>query len=115
MQIGAPAPTTIRRRTPMTKPKPMSANNAKFYIDGEWVEPATPQLYDVINPATEEPAGQISLGSAADVDRAVAAARRAFSAYSATSREERLALLNSIIQLYQRRGKTPARPMTAQI
>ena len=59
----------------MSKPKPMSVNNTKFYIDGEWVEPATPQIYEVINPATEEPAGQISMGSSADVDRAVAASR----------------------------------------
>ena len=90
-------------------PKPMSVNNTKFYIDGEWVEPATPQLYEVINPATEEPAGQISMGSSADVDRAVAAARRAFPSYSATSREERIELLNTIIKLYNRRGKTLAK------
>ena len=69
------------------------SNNTKFYIDGAWVEPAVPNLFDVINPATEEVAGQISLGSSADVDRAVAAARRAFPAFSQTSREERIALL----------------------
>jgi len=75
----------------------MSSNNTKFYIDGEWVAPAAPKLWDVINPATEEVAGQISLGSSADVDRAVVAARRAFPSYSATSREERLALLQKIV------------------
>ena len=74
----------------------MSSNNTKFYIDGEWVEPAVPKLLDVINPATEEVAGQISLGSGQDVDRAVAAARRALTTYSQTSREERLALLQRI-------------------
>ena len=99
----------------MSKPKPMSANDTKFYIDGAWVDPATPALYDVINPATEEAAGQISLGSAADVDRAVTAARQAFPAYSATTREERLELLNKIIKLYQKRGKTLARAMTAEM
>jgi aldehyde dehydrogenase (NAD+) len=56
-------------------------NNTKFYIDGAWVEPLTPHLFEVINPATEDVAGQISLGSSADVDRAVAAARRAFTTY----------------------------------
>ena len=50
----------------------------QFYIDGQWVDPLTPHTLDVINPATEEPIGRISLGSAADVDRAVAAARAAF-------------------------------------
>ena len=51
------------------------SNDTKFYIDGQWVEPVTPRLFNVINPATEDVAGQISLGSAADIDRAVAAAR----------------------------------------
>ncbi|HYB13120.1 MAG TPA: aldehyde dehydrogenase family protein, partial [Myxococcota bacterium] len=50
----------------------------KFYIGGKWVEPAVPHTIDVINPATEQPIGKISLGSAKDVDRAVAAARTAF-------------------------------------
>ena len=79
----------------------MSKNNTKFYIDGEWVDPAVPQLYDVINPATEEVAGQVSMGSAADVDRAVVAARRAFPSYAATSRDERIALLKAEIERLQ--------------
>ena len=62
----------------------------QFYIDGRWVDPVEPRSLDVINPATEEAYGRISLGSAADVDRAVAAARRAFESYSRTTREERL-------------------------
>ncbi|MCU0892090.1 MAG: aldehyde dehydrogenase family protein, partial [Sandarakinorhabdus sp.] len=57
----------------------------KFYIDGQWVDPATPNPLDVINPATEEVAGRINLGSAADVDRAVAAAKKAFPAFARTS------------------------------
>lgn len=75
----------------------MSQNNTKLCIDGEWVEPAIPRLFDVINPATEEVAGQIDLGSHEDVDRAVSAARCAFPSYAATGREERLALLERII------------------
>jgi aldehyde dehydrogenase (NAD+) len=71
----------------------MSDNNAKFFIDGRWVKPTVPNPHDVINPATEEVAGQISLGSSADADLAVSAARRAFPAYSATTRRQRLGLL----------------------
>jgi aldehyde dehydrogenase (NAD+) len=75
----------------------------QFYIDGRWVAPVTPKTLDVIDPATEQPIGRISLGSAADVDRAVTAARAAFETYSRTSREERLALLQRIIAAYQAR------------
>jgi len=75
----------------------------KFYIDGQWVEPVKAKTLDVINPATEQAAGTISLGSSADVDKAVAAARRAFESYSRTTREERMALLGKIIAVYQRR------------
>ncbi|HKD23300.1 MAG TPA: aldehyde dehydrogenase family protein, partial [Rhizomicrobium sp.] len=77
-------------------------NKLNFYIDGKWVAPATPKALDVINPANEEAYARISLGSKADVDKAVAAARRAFETYSRTSREERLALLGRIIEAYQK-------------
>jgi len=75
----------------------------QFYIDGKWVDPATPKTLDVINPANEEPIGKISLGSKADVDKAVAAARRAFETFSRTTKDERLALLQKILEAYQRR------------
>ena len=68
----------------------MNSNNAKFYIDGAWVSPAVPKSFDLVNPATEEPIGAISLGSAQDVDRAVVAARKAFATYSQTSKQQRL-------------------------
>jgi aldehyde dehydrogenase (NAD+) len=74
-----------------------------FYIDGKWVAPAAPKTLDVINPATEEAYARISLGSKADVDKAVAAARRAFETWSRTTREERLAVLQRIMEAYQRR------------
>jgi aldehyde dehydrogenase (NAD+) len=93
----------------------VSKNDTKFYIDGKWVEPTVPNLFDVINPATEEVAGQISLGSAKDVDLAVKAARRAFPSYSATSREERLELLKRIIKLYEERSDELASAMTAEM
>jgi aldehyde dehydrogenase (NAD+) len=75
----------------------------QFYIDGKWVDPVTPKSLDVINPATEEPCGRISLGSAADVDLAVAAAKRAETSYAATSREERIELLESILAEFMKR------------
>jgi len=75
----------------------------QFYIDGEWVDPVSPNPHDVINPATETVCGRISLGSAADVDRAVAAAKQAFESYSQTSREERLALLEAILAGFEQR------------
>jgi aldehyde dehydrogenase (NAD+) len=75
----------------------------KFYIDGEWVDPVTPNPVDVINPATEEPCGRISLGSAADVDLAVAAAKRAEAAYAATTREQRIELLENVLAEFLKR------------
>ena len=75
----------------------------KFYIDGKWVDPVEAKIGQVINPATEEVCGQISLGSAADIDKAVAAARRAFASWSLSSREERLDLLLAIQAEYARR------------
>jgi len=73
----------------------------KFYIGGEWVDPASPQTLDVTDPATEAVCGRISIGSAADVDRAVAAAQKAFPAWSVTTREERLAVLENIVAEFQ--------------
>ena len=60
----------------------------KFYIDGKWVDPARSHDFTVINPANEEPIATISFGSAADVDRAVAAAKSAFESYSETTAEQ---------------------------
>ena len=76
----------------------------KFYIDGQWVDPIEPKTLDVDNPTTEQVSGKISLGTAADVDKAVKAARRAFASYSQTSREERLDLLQAIQAEYQKRA-----------
>ena len=75
----------------------------KFYIDGKWVEPVEMKTLDVENPATEEVCGKIAVGSAADVDKAVKAARKAFTTWSQTSREERLEVLGRILAEYQKR------------
>jgi aldehyde dehydrogenase (NAD+) len=76
----------------------------EFYIDGRWVPPAgQAKTLDVVNPATEQAVARISAGTPADVDRAVAAARRAFETYGRSSREERIALLERIAAVYEKR------------
>ncbi|BBY23494.1 aldehyde dehydrogenase family protein [Mycobacterium stomatepiae] len=87
----------------------------KFYIDGQWVEPLQPNAFDVENPATEQFSGKISLGSAADVDVAVKAARRAFATWSQSSREQRLDLLQAILAEYQKRADDLAEAVTEEI
>jgi aldehyde dehydrogenase (NAD+) len=86
-----------------------------FYIDGAWVDPVELRLLDVIDPSTEEPFTQIAIGSAADIDRAVAAARRAFPAFARTSRAERLDLLRSILKEYQARYKDIAATLSQEM
>jgi aldehyde dehydrogenase (NAD+) len=76
----------------------------KFYIDGQWVDPVRPNSLDVDNPRTEQASGKISIGSSADVDVAVQAARRAFASWSQTSREERLDVLQAMLAEYQKRA-----------
>ena len=80
-------------------------NRMQFYIDGAWVDPVVKKSTPVVNPATEEPMYEVALGSKADVDKAVTAAKRAFETYSQTSREERVALLSKIIEIYKGRMK----------
>ena len=87
----------------------------KFYINGEWVASLQPRPFDVINPATEEPVAQISLGGAGDVDRAVAAAKAAFPAFSRTSKAERIALLQKIVEAYKARYDELAQTITKEM
>jgi aldehyde dehydrogenase (NAD+) len=86
-----------------------------FYIDGKMVPPARPRELEVINPADETPFAVISLGSAADVDKAVAAARRAFPAWSRTGKDERLARLRKLRDVYERRGDEMAKTMSQEM
>lgn len=74
-----------------------------FYINGQWVAPASARTLEVINPSTEQPIARISMGASADVDAAVSAAQKAFETYSQTTRDERLALLAKVLEVYQRR------------
>lgn len=76
----------------------------KFHIGGHWVDPVEARDHQVINPATEEPVAVISLGSAADVDRAVDAATAAFRSWSEMCVDERATLLERIIEIYERRS-----------
>ncbi|MET0985640.1 MAG: aldehyde dehydrogenase family protein [Steroidobacteraceae bacterium] len=89
----------------------------QFYINGAWVDPVELRTLDVLNPATEQVIGQIALGSAADVDAAVRAARAAFPAWSRTSREERVAVLERAVAQFKLRhaeiGETITREMGA--
>ena len=87
----------------------------RFYVDGQWVDPAGTGSIEVVNPATERVLGRIAAGNAADVDRAVAAARRAFAPYSTTSREERLALLRRIAAGYRARQEDLARTLSTEM
>jgi len=87
----------------------------KFYIDGQWVEPVDRKTQDVVNPATEQVCGKISLGSSADVDRAVKAARKAFTTWSQTSREQRLEVLQRIAVEYQKRAGDLAAAITEEM
>ena len=80
----------------------MTRECREFYIDGKWVAPRKAKDFPVLSPATEEPIGTIALGAREDVDDAVAAARRAFPAFADTSREDRLALLGKILEVYQK-------------
>ena len=75
----------------------------QFYINGEWVAPTTSDVFDVINPSTEEVITQIAMGGPGDVDKAVRAARAAFETFSQTTVEERTALLEKIIETYKAR------------
>ncbi|PTM93600.1 aldehyde dehydrogenase family protein [Mycoplana dimorpha] len=91
------------------------SNHEKFYINGEWVSPVKPQTLDVINPATEEPFTRTSVGSAADVDKAVAAAKAAFETFSRTSHAERLALLKRVLEVYLDRFEDIAQAVSAEM
>jgi aldehyde dehydrogenase (NAD+) len=91
------------------------SNLLKFYIDGKWVDPATPATIDVINPATEQVCAQISAGSATDVDVAVSAARKAFHGYSQWSVNQRLELLTRIIEVYDSRRNEIAEAITMEM
>jgi aldehyde dehydrogenase (NAD+) len=77
----------------------------KFYINGEWVSPVKANDFEVINPSTEQPCAVISLGSEADTDAAVKAAKQAFDSWRQTPKSERLVLLEKLAEIYQARSQ----------
>ena len=91
------------------------SNHLKFYIDGAWVDPVVPNRIPVIDPATEEPFTEISGGSSADVNKAVAAAKAAFPAFARTTQKERLALLKRCLEIYNRRYDEIAEACTREM
>ena len=87
----------------------------EMYIDGNWVSPERPHDFTVLNPATEEPIATISLGSGADVDKAVSAAKRAFESYSETTLDERRTLLLRIIDVYRSKMEEMAQTISQEM
>jgi len=87
----------------------------KFYIGGAWVTPDGDRTMTIKNPADNSHVGTLTLGSVADVDRAVTAAREAFQSFSRTRKEERLALLRSLLEVTRRRQGDLARAITTEM
>jgi aldehyde dehydrogenase (NAD+) len=91
------------------------SNALKFYIDGAWVEPSGDARLPVIDPCTEEAFAEVALGNAHDVERAVAAARRAFASFSQTQPAERVALIRRILAAYLERYDEMAATISREI
>jgi aldehyde dehydrogenase (NAD+) len=87
----------------------------KHYINGKWVDSIGGKRHEVISPSTEEPCTEITLGTAADVDAAVAAAKEAFKSWSQSTREERLALMGRILEEYKKRIPDLAKSMANEM
>lgn len=87
----------------------------QFYIDGAWVDPIDSTSFDLVNPATEEVYGTLAIGTPADVDRAVEAALRVLPAFSSQTREEKIALLERIIEVYTARQDDLMQALTLEM
>ena len=86
----------------------------EFYINGSWVSPATPNDLEVIDPSTEEPYATISLGSQADSDAAVDAASAAFEGWAFTPKDERIAAVERLSEIYASRSKEMAEAISLE-
>ena len=93
----------------------MTIECTKFYINGDWVAPAQATTHQVINPATEQPYASISMGSAKDVDAAVAAAKAAFPAWSTTTVAARIEILDKIIAGIKARAEELAQAISQEM
>ena len=87
----------------------------KFYIDGAWVAPSAGTSFPIKNPANDSLIGEVALGAAADVDRAVVAANTALKTFSKTSKEERVALLQRLLEVYTARLEDMAWAITHEM
>ena len=87
----------------------------QFYINGQWVDPLSPELIEVENPATEQVIGTIASGSKEDIDAAVTAARQAFETFSESTKDERIAILESIIKEYEGRQEELAQTISEEM
>ena len=90
-------------------------NKKNFYIDGKWVSPKSKEEIKVINPATEENCAVISLGNKEDVDLAVSSAKKAYSTWSFSSKEERIKLLEKLYENYKKRWADIAEAITTEM
>ena len=90
-------------------------NKKNFYIDGKWVAPKSKEEIKVINPATEENCAIISLGNKEDVDLAVSSAKKAYSSWSFSTKDERLKLLEKLYENYKKRWADIAEAITTEM
>lgn len=91
------------------------SNALKFYINGAWIDPLVACSIEIIDPSTEQAFARVSMGSAGDVNLAIAAAKAAFATFSQTSQEERLTLLRKVLVAYQKRCVAVAQAMTREM
>ena len=90
-------------------------NKKNFYIDGKWVTPKSKEEIKVINPATEENCAVISLGNKEDVNFAVSSAKKAYSSWSFSTKEERIKLLDKLYEYYKKRWADIADAITTEM
>ena len=90
-------------------------NKKNFYINGEWTSPLEPRPFQVINPATEEPCAEISIGGKKDIDAAVASAKKAFETWSFTSKDERLDLFEKLYEIYKKNWDQMAKTISLEM
>ena len=86
-----------------------------FYINGKWVSPSKHNDFKVINPSNEEVFAIISLGSNADTNSAVEAAKKAFVKWKETSKEERINLLEKLLKVYKKRSDEMAKAISMEM
>ena len=95
--------------------RPYMMRRDSLYINGEWVEANGDGVIEVVNPATEETIGSVPVGSQSDVDAAVIAARDAFPAWSSSSIEERMEILNKLSAAIKDNTEELAQTITAEV